>query len=167
MRLAAGCENEVLSPFSQDRVEDPNFPATGKVFEEAPKGLPGLAGESRNGDANGQWVHVLTSAGDRSVSLGNGNFAQTLFPILGTNPPLPKERAPLRRDVACETQEHPDLRTRVGPGEPQVASGLPDTDEARRRYRRARETAVDWVRDQVKLEGLEGEYRVLEEEIVP
>ena len=165
VRLAAGCENEVLSPFAQDRLEDPNFPATGKVFEEAPKPLPGLAGESRNGDANGQWVHVLNSAGDRSVSLGNGNFAQTLFPILGTNPPLPKARPPLRRDVACETQERPDLRTRVGPGEPEVARGLPDTAAARSRYRDARDAAVGWLKKQVKVEGLEGEYRVQPEEI--
>ena len=165
VRLAAGCENEVLSPWALDKVEDPNFPATGKVFEEAPKGLPGLAAESRNGDANGQWVHVLTSAGDRSVSLGNGNIAQTLFPILGTNPPLPASRPPLRRDVACETQQRPDLRTRVGPGEPEVARGLPDTPAARSRYRRARETAVDWLEKQVKLEGLEDEYRVQPEEI--
>jgi phospholipid/cholesterol/gamma-HCH transport system substrate-binding protein len=165
VRLAAGCENEVLSPFAQDRLEDPNFPATGKVFEEAPKPLPGLAGESRNGDANGQWVHVLNSAGDRSVSLGNGNFAQALFPILGTNPPLPKARPPLRRDVACETQERPDLRTRVGPGEPEVARGLPDTAAARSRYRDARDAAVGWLKKQVKVEGLEGEYRVQPEEI--
>ena len=164
VRLLAGCENEVLSPWSNDRVPDPNFPASGRVFEEAPKPLPGLSGESRNGDANGQWVHVLNSAGDRTVSLGGGRFAQALFPILGTNPPLPEGRPPLRRDVACETQERPDLRTRVGAGEPEVASGLPPTEAARDRYQRAKREAVRWVRGQVRREGLEGELRVRPEE---
>ena len=145
VRAAAGCENDVLHPWANDRVSDPTFPATGKVFEEAPKPLPGLAGESRNGDANGQWVHVLTSAGDRTISLGNGMFAQALFPILGTNPPKPAGVPPLRADVACETQQPPDLRTRVGPGEREVSRGLPKTAAANRRYARSRRTAVKWV----------------------
>ena len=164
VRLAASCENEVLSPWANDRVPDPNFPASGRVFEEAPKALPGLSGESRNGDANGQWVHVLNSAGDRTVSLGGGRFAQALFPILGTNPPLPPGRPPLRRDVPCETQQRPDLRTRVGQGEPEVASGLPPTAAARERHERAKRTAVRWLRGQLRREGLDGELRVRPEE---
>lgn len=160
VRAASGCENDVLHPWSNDRLSDPNFPATGKVFEEAPKPLPGLSGESRNGDANGQWVHVLTSAGDRTVSLGNGLFAQALFPILGTNPPKPASVPPMRGDVPCETQEPPDLRTRVGPGEKQVASGLPDTAAARKRYARSKRTALKWVERQVKRQGLQGRLKV-------
>ena len=155
VRAAAGCENDVLHPWSNDRVSDPNFPATGKVFEEAPKPLPGLAGESRNGDANGQWVHVLTSAGDRTISLGNGQFAQALFPILGTNPPKPAAMPPLRPDVPCETQERPDLRTKVGPGEREVSRGLPKTAAARKRYERSKRTAVKWVEGQLKRRGLD------------
>ena len=160
VRAAASCENEVLHGWSNDRVEDPNFPSTGPVYQEAPKPLPGLAGESRNGDANGQWVHVLTSAGDRTVSLGGGRFAQALFPILGTNPPLPAAVPPLRPGVACETQERPDLRTRVGEGEPVVSQGLPDTPAARARYERAKRTAVRWVREQIEREGLTGRLGV-------
>lgn len=160
VRAAAGCENDVLNEWSNDRVSDPNFPATGKVFEQAPKPLPGLAGESRNGDANGQWVHVLTSAGDRTVSLGGGLFAQALFPILGTNPPKPAGVPPFRADVACETQQRPDLRTRVGPGEKQVAKGLPPTAAARKRYARARRTAIEWVEREVKRRGFQKQLRV-------
>jgi virulence factor Mce-like protein len=160
VRSSAGCENDVLHSWANDRVSDPNFPATGKVFEEAPKPLPGLSGESRNGDANGQWVHVLTSAGDRTVSVGNGLFAQALFPILGTNPPLPAGVPPLRPDVPCETQQTPDLRTRVGQGEQQVASGLPDTAAARKRYARSKRTALKWVERQVKRQGLQGRLKV-------
>ena len=160
VRAAAGCENDVLHPWSNDRVSDPNFPATGKVFEEAPKPLPGLAGESRNGDANGQWVHVLTSAGDRTISLGNGMFAQALFPILGTNPPKPAAMPPLRPDVPCETQQPPDLRTQVGPGEREVSRGLPKTAAARKRYERSKRTAVKWVERQLKRRGLDRQLKV-------
>jgi phospholipid/cholesterol/gamma-HCH transport system substrate-binding protein len=160
LRLASGCENEVLEEWSNDRLEDPNFPATGPVFEEAPKPLPGLSGESRSGDANGQWVHVLVSAGDRTVSAGDGRFAQALLPILGTNPPKPDGFPPLRPDVPCETQEPPDLRTRTGPGERQVARGLPNTPKARARYERAKRVAVRWLRRQLRREGLADEFRV-------
>ncbi len=160
VRAAAGCENDVLHPWSNDRVSDPNFPATGKVYEEAPKPLPGLAGESRNGDANGQWVHVLTSAGDRTISLGNGMFAQALFPILGTNPPKPDAMPPLRPDAPCETQQPPDLRTKVGPGEREVSRGLPKTAAASKRYERSKRTAVKWVERQLKRRGLDRQLKV-------
>ncbi len=105
-------------------------------------------------------MHVLTSAGDRTVSLGNGLFAQALFPILGTNPPKPAAIPPLRADVACETQEPPDLRTKAGPGDPEVAQGLPKTAAARKRQARAQRTAVQWVKGLVKRQGLQGKLRV-------
>ena len=160
LRLSAGCENEVIHEWSNDTVPDPNFPARGPVYEEAPKPLPGLSGESRSSDANGQYVHVLASAGDRTVSLGDGQYAQALFPILGTNPPKPEGRPPLRADVPCETQEPPDLRTKAGPGEPTVARGLPDTAAARARQERAKATALDWVRRELRLRGLDEVWRV-------
>ena len=46
-----------------------SFPAEGKVYEEAPKPLPGLSGESRSGDANGQWFRVLAAGGKNLVDL--------------------------------------------------------------------------------------------------
>lgn len=160
VRLASGCENEVLDPFSNDRVTDPRFPATGRVYEEAPKPLPGLAAESRNGDANGQWVHVLTSAGDRTINVGNGLFAQAYRPLLGTNPPKPAARPPLHRGAACETQETPDLRTVPGPPDTQVAQGLPDTPLAHRRWQAAERRAVRVVRRHLRERGLARRYRV-------
>ena len=164
LRLSASCENEVLDAWSNDTVPDPNFPAIGPVFEEAPKPLPGLSGESRSGDANGPYVHVLASAGDRTISLGDGSYAQALFPILGTNPPKPEDRPPMRPDVPCETQQPPDLRTQAGPGEPTVARGLPQTPEALRRYERAKQAAVRWVRSELRLRGLDDQWRVEDSE---
>ena len=125
------------------------------MFEEAPKPLPGLAGESRAGDANGQWVRVLTSAGDRTVQVGPKQFAQAYRPILGTNPPKPAGSPPMREDVACETQEPPDLRTVAGPGDREVARGLPKTPEAQKRYARAEARSCAGSKGQLKREGLE------------
>jgi phospholipid/cholesterol/gamma-HCH transport system substrate-binding protein len=160
VRAAASCENEVLHEWSTDRIEDPRFPASGPVYQEAPKPLPGLAAESRNGDANGQWVHVLTSAGDRTINIGNGLFAQAYRPLIGTNPPKPDARPPLRADVACETQEPPDLRTIPGPPDTEVARGLPDTAEARERWSAAPDRAIDWLEDHLRERGLDDDYRV-------
>ena len=160
VRLSSGCENEVLHPWSRDRLQDERFPATGRVSEEAAKSLVGLTGESRSFDANGQYFHVLVSAGDRTYSLGDGRFAQAALPILGTNPPKPIGRPPLRRDVACETQETPDLRTKVGPPERLVATGLPDSARAQRRYERAKRISVRWAKRELGRRGLEGEIKV-------
>jgi virulence factor Mce-like protein len=160
VRLASSCENEVLHAWSNDRVTDPNFPATGPVYEEAPKPLPGLAAESRNGDANGQWVHVLTSAGDRTINIGNDLFAQAYRPLIGTNPPKPAERPPLRADAPCENQELPDLRTRPGPPDTEVARGMPDTPAARRSHREAESRALGVVRRHLRETGLNRLWRV-------
>jgi virulence factor Mce-like protein len=172
LRESAGCENEVFDAFSNDRVPDPVFPATGKVYEEAPKPLPSLSAESRNGDANGQWFHVLVSAGDYTVNVGddlNGNpmFAQAYFPILGSQPKTPPggRRPPLMPDVPCETQEPPDLRADVGPGEPVVAKGLPNTPEAHARYERAKNRAVRFLRRDLERLDLDEQYRVSPKEI--
>ena len=67
--------------------------------------------------------------------------------------------------MACETQQRPDLRTKVGPGEREVARGLPNTAAAKARYEKARDTAVDWVRKQLKVEGLEKQFKVSPDEI--
>jgi phospholipid/cholesterol/gamma-HCH transport system substrate-binding protein len=170
LRESSGCENEVFDKFSNDRLEDPAFEATGKIYEEAPKPLPSLSGESRNGDANGQWFHVLVSAGDYTVNIGddvsgNPQFAQAYFPILGSQPPTPKKRPPLMPDVPCETQQPPDLRSTAGPGDPVVARGLPSTPKARKRYDDARNRAVGVMRRDLKRVGLDKQYRVSPKEV--
>ena len=133
-RLASSCQNQVILPWSHDEVHDPFFPtAQGggttqlKVFEEAPRFLPGIAGESRAGDANGQWFRVLPGNGTNTYALNNvttkagGVFGQSLFPLIGANPPK-LNRPPLRADVPCETQHKPDLSSNPGPPPIQVAS---------------------------------------------
>jgi phospholipid/cholesterol/gamma-HCH transport system substrate-binding protein len=126
VRLASSCQNNVILPWSHSTVPDPNFPSKGPVFEEGVKGLPGLAQESRSGDANGQWARVIASNGVTTYALGQDvggalRVGHTNFPILGTNPPK-ATRPPSRYDVPCETQQPPDLRTMVGQP-PQQVSG--------------------------------------------
>jgi phospholipid/cholesterol/gamma-HCH transport system substrate-binding protein len=114
VRAASSCQNEVIIPWSHDEISDSVFPATGKVFEESTKPLGGLAGESRSGDANGQWFRVLVNAGLYTLPLNYDRFLLTTTPLIGANPPPPSPhdaKSPLRPDVPCETQQAPDLRT--------------------------------------------------------
>jgi virulence factor Mce-like protein len=55
VRAAAQCQDSVILPWSRNTIQDNTFPATGPVYQEQFKVLPGLSGESRSGDANGQW----------------------------------------------------------------------------------------------------------------
>ena len=164
VRRAASCQNSVIHPWSVDTVQDEHFPAQGKVFQEAPKPLPGLAGESRSGDANGQWFRVLAAGGKNLVTFKPGVFATTPEPLLGANPPRPSKRPPLDPEVPCETQEPPDLRSDPAPPPEQRTV---DTGSAafRDRYAKARGKAVDWLRDQLKAEGLDDLLKVVEEDI--
>jgi virulence factor Mce-like protein len=154
VRRAASCQNTVIHPWSMDTVPDKQFPATGKVYEEAPKPLPGLAGESRSADANGSWFRVLAAGGKNLVTLRPGVFATTPEPLIGANPPRPAKRPPLDATEPCETQEAPDLRTNQAAPPPQRQV---DTGSAafQARYEEARTKAVGWLRDQLKAEGLD------------
>lgn len=128
VRSASSCQNEVVLPWSSSTLPDPNFPATGTVYQEGVSGLPGLAGESRAGDANGQWARVLAANGTNVYAAGGVDsqlgqrFGLSNFPILGHNPPK-VQRPPSRYDVPCETQQAPDLRTEAGPPPTQVSAG--------------------------------------------
>ena len=147
VRAASSCQNQVILPWTQDKIQDPDFPATGKVYEEQPKALVGLAGESRSFDANGQWFRVALNAGQFATPLQSDRFLLSDRPILGANPPRPAQRSPLRPDVPCETQQQPDLRTQqMAP--PQQSFKVRDvtSPEAVEREKLAREAAVDFLR---------------------
>jgi virulence factor Mce-like protein len=141
LRPLASCLNEVVLPWSQDTVPDEAFPETGPVFQSAVKWLPGLAGESRSFDANGQWFKVLGSGGLETVQLGNGVLGIPLFPLEGVNPPASTTRPPLHPEIACETQEPPNLNTVPGNA---PASTRVDTSSAafKERYEKSKQTAI-------------------------
>jgi phospholipid/cholesterol/gamma-HCH transport system substrate-binding protein len=167
VRAASSCQNEVILPWTHDKVVDDTFPATGKVYEESVKPLPGLAGESRSGDANGQWFRVLLSGGNYAYPLGADRFLFTGSPIQGVNPPAPEQRTPLRPDVPCETQERPDLRSKPGPPPAGFRVEMPNTPEARARHAKAQKTAIDWLRHRIKVEGLDHQLKVADDPLKP
>jgi phospholipid/cholesterol/gamma-HCH transport system substrate-binding protein len=150
VRAASSCQNEVVLPWTKDKIEDPDFPAIGPVYEEQTKPLVGLAGESRTFDANGQWFRVAINAGQYATPFGAGRFLMTDRPILGVNPPPPAKRSPLRPDVPCETQEPPDLRTEQArpPAQSFRVRQPPAEAEAA-----ALGKAVEWLKDAYEQQG--------------
>jgi len=152
-RRFSACANNVLLPWSEDTVPDPNFPATGKVFQTGVKWLPGVAGESRSFDANGQFFKVLGSGGVETFQLGEGFFGTSALPIAGVNPPK-TDRPPINPDAPCEDQQTPDLRTI-----PQEAPGKVRTNwkspAVQARYAKSRQTALNWLRNVADERGLD------------
>jgi hypothetical protein len=140
----------VLVPTGNDQIVDKAFPTHGPVYQDLAKFLPGLAGESRSFDANGQFFKVLGTGGAETLNLGNGIFGSTLDPVVGNNPPPVRNRPPLRPDVPCETQSPPDLRS-IPKGPPTaVATASAATS---RREARAQDVAVELMRRQLKSQG--------------
>jgi phospholipid/cholesterol/gamma-HCH transport system substrate-binding protein len=123
VRPASSCLANVVYPWSQLTLNDPNFNASNgfpprKVYVEAVDYLPGLAGESRTFDANGAYIRVLMTAGSLTYSLSPGSFGQAVAPLIATQPTLPPggKRPPLQPKVPCETQPAiSDLSSPTGP----------------------------------------------------
>jgi virulence factor Mce-like protein len=122
VRQLASCQNNVLLPFSKSPIPDPDFPvADGEpFFEEAPRALVGLAGESRIHDANSPLIRVLVGGGASTLGITNESgqriFGQLDLPVEGTRPVKPARRPVFRPGTPCETQEPPDVAAVGGPG---------------------------------------------------
>jgi phospholipid/cholesterol/gamma-HCH transport system substrate-binding protein len=137
-RELASCFNQVIIPWSLDEVEATTpypFPAVGRVFEETAYGLAGIAGESRSGDANGQYIRVAGGGGTNTITTvgeaGNTMAGVTQFPIDGAMPGRGSSaRTPFRPNAPCENQEPPDLRAAGGGPPPNQSEpgGLPLPD---------------------------------------
>jgi len=157
-RLLASCQANVLAPWQEDRIDDPNFKSSGRVFEEGVKWLPGIAGESRNFDANGQYVRSYAQSANFAYATGGNRFFFTELPIQGVNPPK-TAMPPFKAGTPCETQERPDLRTRpdAPPAAIRVNQNAPGAAE---RQAESRKVLVDWMRDQMKLTGLDKVYEL-------
>ncbi len=123
VRPASSCLATVVYPWSQLTLTDPHFNASNgfpprKVYVEAVDYLPGLAGESRNFDANGAYIRVLLTAGSLTYSLSPNTFGQAVAPLISMQPTLPphSERPPLAPNTPCETQPPiRDLSASTGP----------------------------------------------------
>jgi ABC-type transporter Mla subunit MlaD len=111
IRPASSCVVNVVHPWSQLTLNDGVFNASNgfpprKVFVEAVDFLPGLAGESRNFDANGPYVRIIGNGGTFTYSLSPGLFGQSLTKIDAVQPQIPpgNKRPPYEPNVPCETQ---------------------------------------------------------------
>jgi phospholipid/cholesterol/gamma-HCH transport system substrate-binding protein len=112
VRPTASCVVNVIYPWSQMTVPDSNFNASNgfpprKVYVEAVDYLPGLAGESRDFDANGPYVRILGTGGTLTYSLQPGMFGQALSKLDGVQPQVPPggKRPPYEETVPCESQK--------------------------------------------------------------
>ena len=97
-RQLSACTNNVLVPFVESRIPDPDFPANTnhRVVEQMQHSFPNLAGESRLNDGNNQTFHagpVAPGPNVRPAPPTDGGFT----------PP------PHRPDQPCEIQELPNL----------------------------------------------------------
>ena len=113
-RQLSSCQNNVLLPFATTKIPDPDFPGnSGAFYQQAPRGLVGLSGESRISDPNSGMFHVEVGAGPLTVAQTDGAgeqiFGQSAFPIEATRPAKPDSRPVDRPNVPCETQQPPDL----------------------------------------------------------
>jgi phospholipid/cholesterol/gamma-HCH transport system substrate-binding protein len=111
VRPASSCAANVIYPWSQLTLNDSHFNASNgfpphPVYVEAVDFLPGLAGESRDFDANGPYIRILGTGGTLTYSVSPGLFGQSLTPLQGEQPtPPPGEHSPpLQPNVPCETQ---------------------------------------------------------------
>ena len=133
-RTLSSCFNNVILPWANDEVDggaeyNSQHGPRGSVFEETAYGLAGIAGESRSGDANGQYIRVIGGGGSNTVVVDDQSTGETLagvtpFKIDGAMPPLDASaKTPFVGDVPCETQDPPDLRAVPGAAPRQI-----DTD---------------------------------------
>jgi phospholipid/cholesterol/gamma-HCH transport system substrate-binding protein len=120
IRAFSSCFNEVVIPWQNMTVPAQGHPATGRVYQEAAYSLVGIAGESRSGDANGQYIRTQASGGTNTVTAPNPEGGADLvgvtpFPILNSEPSINDSVKPkFERKERCERQEPPNLGTRAG-----------------------------------------------------
>jgi ABC-type transporter Mla subunit MlaD len=172
VRPAASCQVKVILPWSNLTINDQTFNSSNgfparPVYVEGVDFLPGLAGESRDFDANGPYVRVLLTGGTFTYSLQPGLFGQALAPISGTQPVSPPEhtsgdgakvavsRPPLQPNVPCETQQaitESGIQSPIGAGPKQVSSPMTAADKTVQQATSA--LAINQIRAEAKQQGL-------------
>lgn len=128
-RALSSCFSSTIIPWANTTVpadsDDPDAP----VYKNTGYGLAGLGGESRSGDANGQYFRVIGGGGLNTVSFDtdSGTTAGVVpFDNLGVQPARQSAaKTPFRPDVPCENQDPPDLNTGGAPAVPTTRSTNP------------------------------------------
>ena len=133
-RAVSSCTNRVLVPFIESEIPSIEEGNSGhRVLEQVQRSFVGLAGESRNHDANTPVFHIQ----------GVNPLKLTVGRIEPAAPPDPTLPPPHRPDVPCETQQPPNLQAPGGsaldPRLTQVSTGT-GTARAASAATRARST---------------------------
>jgi virulence factor Mce-like protein len=123
-RALSACTTNLLVPFANKPIPDPVFNVPNSTFlHDSNHAFVGLAGESRNNDANTPLFHVQQGAGPFSVvqtsqDLGKlVSFGGMDFKPEGTMPAKPDHRPVFRPGTPCEQQQVADLEAPRGPAE--------------------------------------------------
>jgi virulence factor Mce-like protein len=161
VRPTSSCVANIIYPWSQLTVPDSNFNSSNgfparKVYVEAADYLPGLAGESRNFDANGPYVRILGTGGTLTYSLQPGLFGQALSKIDAVQPMVPPggHTPPFQENVPCETQAPiTNLATPASGPIQQTSSGL-TAPGALARWQGANTNALSALESQASAAGL-------------
>ncbi len=162
VRPAASCEVNVIHPWSELTVPDSHFNAGNgfpprKVYIEAVDYLPGLAGESRDFDANGPYIRILGTGGTLTYSLSPGLFGQALSQLDAVQPQLPPgaKRPAYMENTPCETQ--PAITTLATPASGPLSTtgtgGLP-TPAAKAEWIGAMSGALTSIDAEAKQQGM-------------
>ena len=156
-RLTGSCNNNVIHEWNESEIPDATHRPAGKIYQEASKQFVGLAAESRNFDANGQYVRSYAQNANYAMFTGDGRVFLTDLPVMGVQPPKAPRQPEYRPDVPCETQEPPDLRTRVQdpPRQVKINHNAPGADARRARVEAA---LMDWMRVEMKRSGMDERY---------
>ena len=138
----------VIYPWSQLTVPDSNFNASNgfpprKVYVEAVDYLPGLAGESRDFDANGPYIRTREPGGMLNYSLQPGMFGQALTKLDAVQPEVPPggKRPPYKETVPCETQQ-PITNLATPTSGPIQQTNTSSSPASKARWARCREPAT-------------------------
>ena len=146
-RLLASCQNEVVLPVdARTRSATRSSRPTARSTRRRRRRSPGLAGESRSGDANGQWFRVLAAGGTNLVTLAPGVFGTTTQPDPRRQPAQAEGAPAAGRDASrARPRSRPDLRSQPGapPEQHQVDTSTDAVQGALRAGPRPRRRVAD------------------------
>ena len=113
-RQLSSCTDNVLLPFANTKIPDPDFPQNSDLFyKQAPRALVGSGGREPHQRRELGMFHVEVGAGPFTVAQTDGAgeqiFGQSAYPLEATRPAKPDARPVDRPNVPCETQLPPDL----------------------------------------------------------
>jgi phospholipid/cholesterol/gamma-HCH transport system substrate-binding protein len=117
------CQLKVILPTGDARIDDGAFTTGLRNYQEFFQTTVGLAGESQNFDGNGTYTRFMAGGGGYPVQTEVAQqqrsplFGAMTATPLGTRPARAGGKPPYKPNVACHTQNPPNLNAaQIGPG---------------------------------------------------